>query len=91
MPSGIANAGRSATAVEPEQGEDLVDRLVLARARAFAEAGEVARHAEQAFAAVLHPPGEDEVLAHGELGEQLHALEGARRARGGRGSAGCGG
>ena len=69
----------------------LVDRLVLPGPRAFAEAAEVARHAEEPLASVLHPPGDDEVLAHGELGEELHALEGARRARVGLGSAGCGG
>ena len=31
----------------------------------------------ESLPALVHPPGDDEVLAHGELGEQLHALEGA--------------
>src|SRR6185503_18784308 len=57
-----------------------VDGLVLARARPLAEAAEVARHAEESFAAVLDPAGDDEVLAHGELGEQLHTLKGAGEA-----------
>ena len=44
--------------VEPEQLEDVVDRLVLAGTRSLAEAAEVADDAEQLLASVLHAAGD---------------------------------
>ena len=65
---------------ESEQVEDARRPPRPRPARALAEAGEVADHAEEALTAFLDARATHEVLAHGELGEELHALERAGEA-----------
>src|SRR5436190_465319 len=61
--------------LQPEEPEHVLDGFVLALPRALAEPAEVAEEAEEPLPSLVHPPRDDEVLAHGQLGEQFHALE----------------
>ena len=74
---------RSATASSPSSDEDLVDR---SRPRRGPGARRQPMQVEEEARVTSLPArctrtSDDEVLAHGELGEQLQPLEGARRAR----------
>ena len=75
MPSGIASAGRSATASSPSRSR--MSSTASSSPRPGRSPNPVRSRAdtEQSLASFSHPTGEHEVLADGELGEQLHPLE----------------